>query len=183
MKVISPERQRATLLHKIKQAFLDQYYEEQNKLIKEELYRIAAQNQSLLNAKTPTFMFEGVWYTYSPYYTVSWQDTEANRTLHPTLKSRVTHLVHSKDFVDLQDKAQIDNLLGAILSAAQCEYDINRLLPDPFYPLYLNFEEREILNSGSPMMPEQIDAFKQKNKAGYARISALALLNLLLPNT
>lgn len=180
------EQARMALLYKIKKDLLERYWFKQEETRQNELCKIAKRNQQLLRANAPTFMFEGKWYAdFHPFKPDPRSMKKYNRILHADYYEPVYSLVHAEDFEDTEDRAQIANLVGNALNECRVSWDLNQLLPaDLIGNYYMTTAESDLLTPvyKPSLTEEEIQAFKEKNKAGYQCLSRMKLIKLLLPN-
>jgi len=176
------QKDRSFILYQLKQGLLDNFYTEQNRIKEEALQDIAYKNWRLLSCATPTFLFEGKWYSYG--YEINPKNTKGvNRVLHPSLKESVNFLVHHKEFEDVEIKAEISNFIGNILTECSHEYDLRYLLPHEFSFTFLCYDDAQIFNIADPMGQATVARIKEQNAAGYRCLGRIKLTKLLLSNT
>lgn len=180
-------KERMALLYKLKKQLLNNFYEKQIKARNEELCNIATNNQQILRANTPTFMFENIWYAdfypFNPKPSASTKNW--NRILHASFLERVHELVHYHEYESVEDHAQISNLIGNILNECKEKTDLFNLLPieitgNNAYNL-MTISEWDTFNIDLPLNQEKIQRVKKQNAAGYSCLGKVIFTNLLLP--
>lgn len=174
---------RMALLYKIKKDLLNGFYKNQEQTKQEELCKIAITNRQLLRANAPTFMFEGKWYAdFYPFNPNPQNVKGLNRILDPSLREQVQDLVHNHDFEDLENQAQLSNLIGNVLAECRQESDIRALLPSTITNGFcLSFADFQTFSNGSLLTPEEIQKIKEQNAAGYQCLNRITLTRLLMP--
>jgi hypothetical protein len=154
--------------HLVERVFLDQ-----KQALEKELYLIAEENQKLLNANAPTFMFNDRWCPYEKAPSV-----ECNKTLHPSLRERVAKLFECSDFEDRDIRIGIQVLIANALTTARHSTDLYSLLPVQF-TTHLPAIDNSIFDIGDPLSEAEITAFNEINQENLKFLKRLLITQLL----
>ena len=168
---------RIKLIRKLQQDMLSFVYAQQKKVIAEEMYLYAIQNQNLLNCNTNTFIHDGLWYTGGDKIKGD-ENYRPNRTLHPDILEKVLHLFQ-QEFEAILQQGTLQIHFGQTLIIARRKQDLFELLPYPLHDM-VNMVDRETFDYGPALTQQEIDQFKKDNNDGITCLNSMLLLELLL---
>ena len=175
---ISPQLERMKYVKWLHDKIVNNIFEQEQETRDRILLQIGHDNQMLLNAVTPTFIYDNLWY---PKEIREWDVSrlkQCNKLLHLDCKAKVQE-IFKVDFNDQEIQAGIKSLIGKILIQARHTNDLLELLPDA--SLYYGLElVPEIFNIETPMNSNEVDAFKETNKKLYDIMKRLSITKLLL---
>jgi len=166
-------------LHKDIMKFI---YARQINILEKSLVAIAYQNQKILNAITPTFMFQGDLYPKSLTPGLL-SGIIPNKILHPTLYHKVFNLLNKESEEQEYSRIRIQHYVTLVIDIANNVTDFKKLIPETIYQYLIT--ECFMIETG-PISPSlsanTITEFKKKNKKGLAEINKIFLTQLLLPD-
>ncbi len=171
-------RQRVCYLKSLKDKFMDFYTKQRDRIIANNIWKLAERNQTLFNCKTASFIYEGTLYYngIAPRYG-SRKMQDVNRVLHPDLYEEVRKLLNERTFQSRIEEAKMETLISNALINAQHVSDLNRMIKSLAGSFVI---DGEIFNIGNPLPQTQIEAFKQENKEGIQCLNEIAIRDLLL---
>ena len=171
-------RQRAKYLNQLKHKFMNFYTEARDNVIKNDIWKLAERNQTLLGCSTPSFVYNQVFYINGPQPRYGSDEyKKANKILSPELYEEVDLVLNGREFKDRVEEAAISSLINNALIEAQHVMDLNGMLKSMTSSFVI---DEEIFNIGSPMADSKIKEFTQNNKEGIKCLNEIAIRALLL---
>lgn len=169
------ERERMEYLRKVQNNTLKALDAHAEKILEEEMWKIAETNQKLLNANTPTFFFAGRWW---PVTKVP-DPQKCNRILHVNLYEDVQKIIEKRSFKDQEVMAGVKTLIGVFLSMAGHTEDLERLFPAALKK-YMPRIDPEVFNIAEPLSEEKIEQMLINNKNNLRYLKRMLVTQLLL---
>ena len=130
---------------------------------------LALENSLLMKSRTPTFMFEGVWYT-SPWNAVinNRDAKEYDRALDPSLHERAVAIIHGDCYESKLTKQAIRQYIGDALTLCRTMGCLRNLLPDAVWKMDTEVEQvgHDTYTIGPPLSQDEIDNFKATHLKG-----------------
>jgi len=177
--VQSPQIKRMYYIKYLHDVMFSYVFQDRKQLQTAAINRIAEDNQTILNAISATFVFDGLWYPEI----VRSQPLEilkiANRVLHPNFREQMQELLQVVDFDNQDTQVGIRTLLGNILMLSKHKEDLNRLLPSDLF-LAISPIDRETFDVEDPLSTDAIDTFMEQNKINFGYLRRLVITRLLL---
>ena len=161
-------------------AFLQaELFKKEEEKKQEAMANLAQQNSALKNTD-PCFMFEGIWYVH-PYGIIMPDNKKGfNRILDNSLKDEAYNIMHKKDFTFIRTKAIITDYFGKALQVCNTLKCLNKVLP-PSLKIDRKFDMVGLVyDIGEPLSNQEIEIFKENNKAGRAVLNTLFLTELIM---
>jgi hypothetical protein len=153
---------------------------EVNRIKDEAAEKLALRNQTLLNCKTPSFIFNSKWYAAVPLPGPKALTTDGwNRAIHPDIYQDVYDLLYEDNFEIVEQRALLDAFFSAVLTETQHWDDVVMLIPRSFMGSLPAVDE-SVFNIGPRLSLEQIQMIKDKHVEGVKCLTRLAMRNLLL---
>ena len=162
-------------LRRIQLFMLDSIFDDklQDTKIDTKLREIARLNQSLVNANTPTFMFESKWYPLSNPHPSS------NRELHESFMVEVNELINHEAKSVRNFKAAMSSLISNVLSVARHTDDLYSIFPKELTMVLPVFVDANTFNIGPRLSPEEIAEINLINADNLTVLHVTLMNNLL----
>ena len=173
-----PTRERMAYVRSIQNHLLDSIYADEEKTLTKAMWLIAEENQVLLYANSPTFVYDGRWW---PLPKVP-DPVNCNKLLHSSLYARVQELLDNVSFKDIEMKAGISSLIGNFLSAAGNVSDLYQLFPTAVQ-VNLPYIDMDIFDIAEPLSEEKIQKLLIQNEINLKYFKRLIMTQVLLART
>jgi len=172
--VQSPQIKRMYYIKYLHDVMFSYVFQDRKQLQTAAINRIAEDNQTILNAISATFVFDGLWYPEI----VRSQPLEI---LKKPIESyiQMQELLQVVDFDNQDTQVGIRTLLGNILMLSKHKEDLNRLLPSDLF-LAISPIDRETFDVEDPLSTDAIDTFMEQNKINFGYLRRLVITRLLL---
>ncbi len=176
----SPLLERVMYVRKLQTALMKTLRMKENAMIQQRIKSLAIKNQNLLGADTASFRFDAKWYT-ADNIVIKWHEAgDYNARIHPSLLKEIAELLTKKSFVQMENSARIENLIGNILSSSRTIKDLRALLPiEALTGITL---DSDIFDRGLSLTEIQREKIRGTNKKDLSHFRVLAMTKLLLPS-
>jgi len=181
--VHNPAVEHMRLILRIRNALINYVFGEKDVLLEKVIFKIAEENQKLLNAPTATFMYQKKWYPTHVRGASLQQKQQFNRALHLDCRTKIQKLM-DVDFNNEMSQAGVENLFSQVLRMAKSKQDFKNLLPAELNRIVQNTLPDDTINTiwKDPIgLPEtEIVQFKTEHVEDYKYLHKIIMTRLLL---
>ncbi len=160
---LAEKRVRMLHIREMQKTIIDGIYVDANRALFKNMYKIADENQILLNATTSTFFFDGRWWPVQPKVHQKSDWKHVNRVLHDSLYKKVYALLNNQPSRDKTLRIGVETMVGNCLAVARHVDDLKRIFPSNIEHL-IPEPDPYIFNVGDPLTDEEVEALLVRNE-------------------
>lgn len=175
---MNPIQERMRCIRKIQLSILGTLYANEEKALTKAMWLIGEENQTLLRANSPTFVYDGRWWPIPKPP----DPLLCNKTLHHSLYGQVHELLSNSCFKDIEMKSGIEAVVSNFLSAAGHIEDLHRLFPE-ILRMAIPSVDHFVFNITEPLSDTEIQIIVDKNKGNLKYFKRLLMTRILLART